>query len=144
MVTVAGVDVSKASLDVSVAEGVVKRFHNTAQGFDRLLRHLCSEGATVVVCESTGGYERGLVRRLREVAFPVQVAHPNRVRAFARVCGYEAKTDPLDAQALSRYGRLFPQPERQLPEPVARTGTARIAGPAAPAPATGGPAGSGT
>ena len=71
----------------------------------------------MVVCESTGGYERGLVRRLRDVPFPVQVAHRNRVRAFARVCGYEAKTDHLDAQALSRYGRLFPQPEPQLPEP---------------------------
>ena len=117
MVAVAGVDVSKASLDVSIAEGVVKRLHNTAAGFERLLRHLCKEGATVVVCESTGGYERGLVRRLRDVAFPVRVAHPNRVRAFARVCGYEAKTDPLDAQVLSRYGRLFPQPEPQSPEP---------------------------
>ena len=37
----------------------------------------------------------------------MQVAHPVRVRAFARACGYEAKTDPLDAQVLSRYGVVF-------------------------------------
>ncbi len=67
MVVVAGIDVSKASLDVSVAEGPVKRFHNTAQGFDRLLAHFGKEGATVVVCESTGGYERGMVRRLAPI-----------------------------------------------------------------------------
>ena len=41
----------------------------------------------------------------------VQVAHPLRVRAFARACGYEAKTDPLDAQVLSRYGVVFPEPD---------------------------------
>ena len=33
------------------------------------------------------------------------MAHPVRVRAFARACGYEAKTDPLDAQV--RYGVVF-------------------------------------
>ena len=74
-----------------------------------------------MVCESKVGYERGLVRRLRDVAFPVQVAHPNRVRAFARVCGYEAKTDPLDAQALSRNGRLVPQPEPRCPNRDSRS-----------------------
>ena len=42
--------------------------------------------------------------------FLVWVVHPLRVRAFARACGYEAKTDALDAQALSRYGELF-EPE---------------------------------
>ena len=34
----------------------------------------------------------------------MQVAHPLRVRAFARACGYEAKTDPLDVRVLARYG----------------------------------------
>ena len=30
----------------------------------------------------------------------VQVVHPGRVSAFAEACGYEAKTDPRDAQML--------------------------------------------
>ena len=38
----------------------------------------------------------------------MQVAHPLRVRAFARACGYEAKTDALDARVLARYGQVFP------------------------------------
>ena len=110
MVVIAGIDVGKRSLEVSVAEGPVRRFHNTASGIHQLLSHLVEQGATGAVCEPTGGYERQLVRLLREARFPVQLAHPNRVRAFARVCGYEAKTDPLDAQVLARYGRMFPDP----------------------------------
>ena len=64
--------------------------------------------ATQAVCEATGGYERLLVSRLRAAGITVQVAHPLRVRAFARACGYEAKTDALDARVLARYGQVFP------------------------------------
>ena len=116
MVVVAGIDVSKATLDVSVSEGSVLRFENSATGIRRLLRHMESTGVTKAVCESTGGYERLVVGKLRETALRVQVAHPLRVRAFARACGYEAKTDPLDAQVLSRYGVVFSESDRAQPE----------------------------
>ena len=39
------------------------------------------------------------------------MGNPGRVRAVARACGYEAKTDPLDAQVLSRYGPVLPESE---------------------------------
>ena len=117
MVVIAGIDVGKYNLEVSVAESRAKAFRNTAQGIGKLRAFLGEQGATRVVCEPTGGYERRLVRLLGEAGFPVQLAHPNRVRAFARVCGYEAKTDLLDAQILARYGRMFPEPEAQLAEP---------------------------
>ena len=111
MVVVAGIDVGKVNLDASVSEGPVIRFDNTAAGLTRLLKHLRALDVTTAVCESTGGYERLLVNRLRETETAVYVAHPNRVRAFARACGYEAKTDPRDAQVLSRYGQVFPDAE---------------------------------
>ena len=114
MMIVVGADVGKVNLEVSVSEGPVVRFDNTVEGVARLLRHLREHGANLVVCEATGGYERLLVGRLRKVRIPVHVAHPNRVRAFARACGYEAKTDPRDAQVLSHYGRVFP--DAQTPE----------------------------
>ena len=76
MVEKAGVDVGKANLDVSVSEGPVFRFDNTAKGITRLLKHLMEQGSTMVVCESTGGYERLLVSRLRKAELAVQVAHP--------------------------------------------------------------------
>ena len=45
------------------------------------------------------------------------MAHPVKVRAFARTCGYEAKTDPKDAQVLSHYGRVFPDADQPELEP---------------------------
>ena len=97
MVVVVGVDVGKASLDVSISEGPVVRFDNTVKGIGRLLKHLRERDTTMVVCEATGGYERSLVTRLRETEIVMHVAHANRVRAFAKACGYEAKTDPRDS-----------------------------------------------
>ena len=117
MAVVAGVDVAKASLDVSVSEGPVLRFDNNTKGVTKLLRHLTKQEATLAVCESTGGYERLLVSRLRKAAIGIRVANPSRVRAFARACGYEAKTDPRDAQVLSRYGQVFPEPDTPDPGP---------------------------
>ena len=116
MVVVAGIDVSKATLDVSISEGPVIRFENSVTGIRGLIRHMKRTGVTKVVCEPTGGYERLVVGKLRETAFTVQVAHPVRVRAFARACGYEAKTDPLDAQVLSRYGVVFSESDTARPE----------------------------
>ena len=116
MVVVAGIDVSKATLDVSVSEGPVLSFENSTTGIRKLLRHLERAGVTRAVCESTGGYERLVVGRLRETTIGVDVAHPVRVRAFARACGYEAKTDPIDAQVLSRYGVVFTESDTAQPE----------------------------
>ena len=116
MVVVAGIDVSKATLEVSISEGPVVNFENSATGIRRLLRHMEREGVCKAVCESTGGYERLVVGKLREKSVTVQVAHPVRVRAFARACGYEAKTDPLDAQILSRYGVVFSESDTAQPE----------------------------
>ncbi len=104
---VAGVDVGKAGLDVSVSAGATRHFTNTPDGVARLIRWLCSCGVTLVVCESTGGYERPLVRALRKTEMMVHVASPNKVRYFARAAGREAKTDQLDAQVLSRFGETF-------------------------------------
>ena len=104
---VAGIDVGKLNLDVSVSEGPVTRYDNTATGHTKLLQHLRALDVTTAVCESTGGYERLLVDRLRETEIAMCVAHPSRVRAFSRACGFEAKTDPRDAQILSRYGQMI-------------------------------------
>lgn len=105
---VMGIDVSKALLDVSMAAGPVHRFENRDPGLRRLLRHMDRARATQAVCEATGGYERLPVSRLGAAGITMQVAHPLRVRAFARACGHEVKTDALDARALARHGRVFP------------------------------------
>ena len=114
---VAGIDVGKASLDVSVNAGSVSRFPNSQVGIVKLLKWLKSEEVVVAVCEPTGGYERGLASALRDSPIQLSVVHPNRVRSFARVCGYEAKTDALDAVVLSLYGQVFEMSSQPEDEP---------------------------
>ena len=116
MTMVAGIDVGKSNLDVSVSGGPVLRFDNTASGITKLRKHLQEQHTTLAVCEPTGGYERLLTSRLRKTDIAVHVVHPGRVRAFAKACGYEAKTDPLDAQILSRYGEVFPEADTWEPK----------------------------
>ena len=49
--------------------------------------------------------------RPHQAQIAVQVVHPVRVRAFAEACGYEAKTDPRDAQMFARCGGVIPEPD---------------------------------
>ena len=107
---VAGIDVGKQELAVSVARGPVRRFPNTGAGITAALVWVRGQAGTHVVCEATGGYERMLVQRLRGSALAVTVAHPTKVRAFAQAVGQGAKTDPLDAQILAHYGEVFALP----------------------------------
>ena len=115
---VAGIDVGKAGLDVSLGEGPVRRFANTPAGRTPLVEWLVEQEVRLAVCEPTGGYERPLVAGLQAVGLPVVVAHPTRVRAFARACGTEAKTDLLDAQVLARYGVAVPAVATPPPDPA--------------------------
>lgn len=115
----AGIDVGKGELDVSLNGDRPQRFANTAAGIAELVDWLQSQGAVLAVCEATGGYELALVAGLRQGAVPVHIAHPNQVRAFALACGHQAKTDGLDAVVLSRYGELF-QPSPTLAQDADR------------------------
>ena len=108
----AGIDVGKFNLDVSIGGDRAIGFRNTAEDHDALIAALRDAGVTRVVCEPTGGYERALTRALRAARFRVQIAHPNKVRAFAQACGILAKTDQIDAQVLHRYGEVFIDPDR--------------------------------
>ena len=114
---VAGIDVGKRNLDVSVNTGRPRRFANTEAGIARLLAWLKSQEVVLAVCEPTGGYERGLVSSLRNSPVKLARVHPNKVRSFARAFGCEAKTDALDAAVLSMYGQLFTETLESEDEP---------------------------
>ena len=101
-----------------MSEGPVKQFDNSAQGITKLRTYLVKQATTLVVCEATGGYERLLVQRLQKAQLGVHVAHPSRVRALAKACGYEAKTNRQDAHVLSRFGQVFHQVDTPNHEPA--------------------------
>lgn len=103
-----GVDVSKDMLDVNW--GKAKTFKNSPSGIRKLVNVLTKVGATLVVVESTGGYERALMVALFTAEVPVALVNPRRTKAFALSLGLEAKTDKIDAGMLRLYGeRIKPQ-----------------------------------
>lgn len=61
-------------------------------------------GPLLVICEATGGYERDLLDICVELGLAAHKAHGARVRHFAKYLGMIAKTDPIDARILARYG----------------------------------------
>ncbi len=113
---VAGCDVSKDRLDLHIAPcGAVLQVTNDVAGFSLLADRACAAGASLVVVEATGGYERGLVQSLWAAGLPVSVVNPRRVRDFARASGRLAKTDAIDAEVLSAFALAF-KPEPTAPQ----------------------------
>ena len=122
-----GLDIAKQNLQLH-ADSRILDLSNSATGYRRLIKLLASRPGVQVVCEATGGYERGVVAALHDAHIPVSVLNPARVRHFARATGQRAKTDHIDAALLSSYGQaLRPKPtaprtelEQQLTELVRR------------------------
>lgn len=123
---IAGIDVSKATLEVWVGVGARGEFGNDTAGIEDLVRWLGERGVNKGVCEPTGGYERALVQGLRERGIRVQLAHPNKVRAFARAGGHEAKTDGRDARVLAQFGQVFAAAGEQSGEGAADPAEAQL------------------
>ena len=123
----AGIDVGKGQLDVSVDGCKARRFANTPAGVAGLAQWLCSWEGPLAICEATGGYELLLVETLRQAGIAVHIAHPNQVRDFARASGYQAKTDRLDAVVLSQYGKVF-QPPATLAQSADRSRLQELVG----------------
>jgi transposase len=99
-----GVDVSKAGLDVSPDGKGTHSIANNANGHAQLVAMLRGIANARVVCEATGGYEASMVAALMQAGIEVCVVNPQRVRAFAKANGWQAKTDKLDAKLLRQFG----------------------------------------
>jgi transposase len=107
---IAGIDISSTALDVAVlgADGkfTAFSFDNTKAEARKLSRKLAKMGVALVVLEATGGYELVAMTALTVAAIPVARVNPRRVRSFANGIGRLAKTDPIDARVLARFGEL--------------------------------------
>jgi len=102
-----GIDVSKGWLDIAIENKVFNVAQTEAAISAFIQLHFENPAKTLVVLESTGGYERLIVEYLRAAGFRVHIAHPNKVSAFAKVKGRLAKTDKIDAKLLASYGRFI-------------------------------------
>src|SRR6266487_4620700 len=107
-----GVDVSKAYLDMAWA-GRSRRFANNKSGLSALMKWI-KQSPVHLICEASGGYERGLLDAAEQNAIKLSLVQANRVRQYARAAGILAKTDKVDARVLCAFGSAM-QPEPTLP-----------------------------
>ena len=114
----AGLDIAKATLQLHL-QHVQHVLDNTPKGHAALLEKIRAVPGVQVVCEATGGYEKGVVAALHAATQPVSVLNPALVRHFALAQGQRAKNDPIDAAVLTAYG------EALRPEPTPATEPAR-------------------
>lgn len=102
-----GIDVSKATLDVSDASGTNRLSSiNSRPGAHRIVkwaqdRH---EGELQFVIEPTGTYHHVLVDELSRAGISFTVINPARTKAYSASLGVRAKTDKVDAQLLASLG----------------------------------------
>ena len=79
-----------------------------------MLAVLKKHPVALIVLEATGGYERGAALAVQEAGLPLAIVNPRQARDFARALGYLAKTDRIDALALTELARvLHRHPDRE-------------------------------
>lgn len=114
----AGIDVSKARLDVHVhPAGESFAMANDEAGVAELVERLGRIGGLISIgLEASGRYERLAVAELAAAGLPVVVLNPAQVRHYAQAIGQRAKTDPIDAQLIALFvAAVRPEP-RTLPD----------------------------
>ena len=117
----AGVDVSKARLDVALrGSDETWSVANTPDGIEQLVQRLREGGLTLVVMEATGGFEVAAAAALAATDIPVVIANPRQVRDFAKSTGQLAKTDAIDAKILALFAERVRPQVRPLPDDAAR------------------------
>lgn len=101
-----GIDIGKADFFVAIhGTKEVNTFPNSEEGFKKLFdTHQTVLKGSLVVLETTGGYEMPLLRYLQARDVAVHRANTRKVKHFIRSYGQLGKSDTIDAQALSHYG----------------------------------------
>ncbi len=124
MVKTAGIDVSKAWLDVAIwptREEI--RVSRDAAGLALLIGWLGEREVARIGLEASGGYEREALDALQAAGFEVALLNALRVRCFAKAKGRLAKNDRVDARTVAQFTAVMveqvpPQRRRDLDELV--------------------------
>jgi len=106
---VMGIDIGKSWLEIAM-EDRMHSIENNRLAIERFLedcQRQYSLNQVLMVCEATGGYERLFVAMSKGRDISVQVAHPNKIRAFAKSKGLLAKTDKIDALLIRDYAQTM-------------------------------------
>lgn len=115
-----GIDVSKAALDIRVADGESWQTENADRAMEALCERIRALEPTLIVFESTGGYELRAAAVLAAAGLPVAVVNGRQIRRYAQAIGKLAKTDRIDAEVLARFAAAVQPPVRPLPDAATR------------------------
>lgn len=106
-----GIDISKASFDVTILQEEKKIFQgkyaNDTKGFDlfeQKIRDFKAENL-VLIMEASGAYYYKLAYFLYEKGYQVSVVNPLVIRRFCQMRMVRSKTDKKDAEMIARYGK---------------------------------------
>ncbi len=117
-----GIDIGKCEVVVGLqGSKQTQTYPNTKVGLKQFMKdHRPYLAQSLVVLETTGGYEKLFLHCLVEKNIAVHRANTRQTHAFAKSLGIKGKTDSIDAVWLARYGyerwdRLKPY---QKPEPL--------------------------
>lgn len=104
--TFIGIDIGKAEVVVGLhGSKTTQTFPNSIVGFKAFFKNYRKDLQTsLIVLETTGGYERLFLNALLDKQISVHRANTRHVKHFIRSWGQNGKSDALDAQALALYG----------------------------------------
>jgi len=117
---VVGIDVGKERYAVSLFDGERFRDFSIPSSPEELLRRITpylpgKMRSVLFVMEATGVYHLKLALLLKERGYPVSVVNPFVVKKYAEMLQKKAKTDPVDARILARFG-FFASPPPFVPK----------------------------
>ena len=112
----AGIDTSKAKLDIAVHGGTAFTVTNDETGWKAAAAQLKHARVTRAGIEATGGYERGVTRFLQKAGLTVIVMQPMQVKAFAKLHLKRAKSDRIDAVLIAACAHVFETANKLPPD----------------------------
>jgi len=100
-----GVDVAKDKLDIFISDtGQFLTIPNNKTNINKFIKsHLSKVSTPLIVCESTGGWERIMLLHLTKSNIAFNVAHATKIYHYAKSKGILAKTDKLDAKTIASF-----------------------------------------
>jgi transposase len=99
-----GIDVGGASFEAAWHRGGSTQYKNRPDAIAAFVQRLAGEKPIIrIAVEPTGGYEKPLVKALRNAGLPVEMVHTSRFAAYRELVGAKAKSDTSDARLLAAY-----------------------------------------
>jgi transposase len=103
---IAGVDVSKHRLDITLYDGNIQDSYDiayTAQAFNCLMQDY-EDKQIHVVCEATGNYHLKLGKIAYDMGIKFSSVNPFIIKRYSDICMKRAKTDRVDSRLIAQYG----------------------------------------